>query len=141
MNAVTPNRKYASILIAQLFNIYEMHPVFFASVCHYLNETAKSSELEGIYEVTNYKTKRYSVNTLIDILKKSIQAQKNFYSVWIIEVLIEMFMNRFINANVRNQFCLDIRTNILTLTLMHERIGYLFSKIGPFYSSDYSNLW
>lgn len=100
-----------------------MHPVFFASACHYLTETAKTAELEDIYEVIHYKTKRYSVNTLIDVLKKSIQAEKHFHSVWVIEVLIEMFTNRLVSANVRNQFCSDIRTNILTLTLLHERIG------------------
>jgi hypothetical protein len=74
MNAVTPNRKYGSILISEFFNIYEMHPVFFASTCHYLTETAKTTELEEIYEVTHYRTKRFTVETLIDILKKSIQA-------------------------------------------------------------------
>ena len=51
MNAVVPNKRYSSILMTELFNIYEMHPIFFASTCHYLAETAKTALLEEIYEV------------------------------------------------------------------------------------------
>jgi hypothetical protein len=124
-----------------MFNIYEMHSIFFTNACHYLVETAKTCHLEHIYEVNSYRIQRNTVSTLIDILKKSIQSEKSYYSVWIIEILIEIFMNNKIGKHERERFCSDIRKGVLTLYILHERIAELLSKIGCYYSLDYANLW
>lgn len=84
MNAVEPSARYGSILMGELLAIYEMHPIFFASACHYLASTSATPCLEQFYEINSVHGYKKSVDCLIDILKKGIQAEKSYYCVWII---------------------------------------------------------
>lgn len=84
MNAVEPSARYGSMLVGELMTIYEMHPIFFASACHYLASTSATPCLEQFYEINSIRGSKKSVDCLIDILKKAIQSEKPYYCVWII---------------------------------------------------------